>query len=80
VVERAGERWTFGINPVELRAYLAERGLDLIEDVGSLEYRTRYMRPSGLHMKGYEFYRVALAQVPEKARVPIEADAVRSPS
>jgi methyltransferase (TIGR00027 family) len=80
VVERAGERWTFGINPVELRAYLAERGLDLIEDVGSLEYRARYMRPSGLHMKGYEFYRVALAQVPEKARVPIEADAVRSPS
>jgi methyltransferase (TIGR00027 family) len=80
LVERAGERWTFGIDPTKLRAYLAERGLELIDDVGSLEYRARYMRSSGLHMRGYEFYRVALARVPEKARVPVEADSVTSPS
>jgi methyltransferase (TIGR00027 family) len=73
VVERAGERWTFGIDPTELRTYLAERGLELIDDVGSLEYRARYMRSSGLHMRGYEFYRVALAQVPDKSRVPVGA-------
>ena len=35
---RAGERWTFGIDPSRLSAYLAERGLDLIEDAGSLEF------------------------------------------
>jgi methyltransferase (TIGR00027 family) len=63
-VERVGEPWTFGIDPVEVPRYLAERGLELIEDVGSREYRTRYMESSGLHMKGYEFYRAALAQIP----------------
>src|SRR4051794_15058036 len=67
VVERGGERWTFGIEPSELRAYLARLGVKLIEDVGSLEYRARYMEPSGLHMKGYEFYRAAVAQIPEAA-------------
>jgi methyltransferase (TIGR00027 family) len=65
VVERGGERWTFGIDPMDLRAYLAEHGFELIDDVGSLEYRARYMKRSGLHMRGYEFYRAALAQIPE---------------
>jgi methyltransferase (TIGR00027 family) len=64
VVERIGERWTFGLDPEELPGYLAKRGLELIEDVGSLEYRSRYMRPSRLRMRGYEFYRAALAQIP----------------
>jgi methyltransferase (TIGR00027 family) len=63
-VQRVGEPWTFGIDPAELPTFLAERGLELIEDVGSLEYRARYMKPSGLHMRGYEFYRAALAQIP----------------
>ena len=63
VVERVGERWTFGIDPATLSTYLAERGLALINDVGSLEYRARYMKPSGPHMTGYEFYRAALAEI-----------------
>jgi methyltransferase (TIGR00027 family) len=63
VVERAGEPWTFGIDPAELPGYLGARGLELIEDVGSLEYRARYMKPTGLHMRGYEFYRAALAAI-----------------
>jgi methyltransferase (TIGR00027 family) len=63
-VERVGEPWTFGIDPPEVPRYLAERGLELIEDVGSHEYRGRYMKSSGLHMKGYDFYRAALAQIP----------------
>jgi methyltransferase (TIGR00027 family) len=64
VVERVGERWTFGIDPAELPSYLTKRGLELIEDVGSREYRARYMKPSRLRMRGYEFYRAALAQIP----------------
>ncbi len=35
----------------------------LIVDVGSFEYRARYMEPSGRHMKGLEFYRAAMAEV-----------------
>jgi methyltransferase (TIGR00027 family) len=69
-VERVGEPWTFGIDPAELSTYLAERGLKLIEDVGSLEYRARYMKPSGFHMRGYEFYRAALAEVCGAAYAP----------
>jgi len=60
-LQRAGETWTFGLYPERLKAYLAQRGLDLIEDVGASEYRARYMGSSAARMKGYEFYRVAFA-------------------
>jgi methyltransferase (TIGR00027 family) len=61
-LQRAGETWTFGLFPERLQAYLAERGLDLLEDVGASEYRARYMGASARRMKGYEFYRVAFAR------------------
>lgn len=57
---RAGERWTFGLNPADLRVYLAARGLELIDDLGAADYRTRYFGGPG---QGYEFYRVASARV-----------------
>jgi len=61
-LQRAGETWTFGFSPEHLQVYLAERGLDLIEDVGASEYRARYMGAAARRMKGYEFYRVAFAR------------------
>ena len=61
-LQRAGETWTFGFYPEHLQVYLAERGLDLTEDVGASEYRARYMGAFGRRLKGYEFYRVAFAQ------------------
>ncbi len=60
----AGERWTFGLDPSGLRAFLAARGLILDEDVGASEYRARYFGPSARRMRGYEFYRIAVARVP----------------
>lgn len=62
-VRESDEPWTFGLDPDEAEAYLAARGLRLLEDAGSAEYRARFMPPSGPHMRGYEFYRVALAEV-----------------
>jgi methyltransferase (TIGR00027 family) len=62
-LEHAGEVWTFGIDPEHIRTYLEERGLDLIEDIGSEKYRMRYMGSSGKHLKGYEFYRAAIAEL-----------------
>jgi methyltransferase (TIGR00027 family) len=59
----SGERWTFGFHPDELASYLAERGLRLVTDVGSIDYRKQYLGRSGSHLKGFEFYRVALAEV-----------------
>jgi methyltransferase (TIGR00027 family) len=63
LLRRVDEPWTFGLAPAALPAYLEARGLRLIDDVGSLEYRARYMAPQGRHMRGYDFYRAALAQV-----------------
>jgi methyltransferase (TIGR00027 family) len=63
LLRRVDEPWTFGLDPAALPAYLAVRGLRLLDDVGSLEYRARYMAPQGRHMRGYAFYRAALAQV-----------------
>ena len=63
VLLAAGERWTFGIHPPELEAYLAQHGLVLEEQCGAPEYRLRYYGARARAMRGYEFYRVAVARV-----------------
>jgi len=50
-------------DPAETRTYLAARGLELIADVGAAEYRSRYLGQRRGPMRGYEFYRVAVARV-----------------
>ena len=62
-VRRAGEPFTFGFDPAQLPAYVAERGLVLIEDVGAADYRRRYLEPLGRHDKVSEFYRAALVGI-----------------
>jgi methyltransferase (TIGR00027 family) len=62
-LQRAGEPWTFGLDPAGLPAYLAARGFDLLQDIGTRELRARLLGPSGPHLEGYEFYRVAEARV-----------------
>ena len=57
------ERWTFGLDPARLESFLAERGLKLDEDVGAAEYRARCYGPAASGMRGYEFYRIAIAHV-----------------
>ena len=42
------------------------RGLVLDEDVGAVDYRARYFGRAASGMRGYEFYRVAVAHVPER--------------
>jgi methyltransferase (TIGR00027 family) len=61
-LQRAGEHWTFGFDPSELPEYLEHRGFRLLEDIGSTEYRKRYMDPNPRMLLGYEFYRIALAE------------------
>lgn len=62
-LEQAGERFTFGIEPAELRAFLAQRGLALDSDIGAAEYRQLYFKDAARNMRGHEFYRVALTHV-----------------
>jgi methyltransferase (TIGR00027 family) len=56
-----GEPWTFGFNPEEVPAYLANKGIRLLGDLGEAEYRAKYMPPVK-KLVGYEFYRAALAE------------------
>jgi methyltransferase (TIGR00027 family) len=67
---RSGESWTFGLDPAELPAFLDRRGFALVEDVGSVEYRRRYLLPRTLRLRGYEFYRVARARVTGEGACP----------
>ena len=67
-LEAAGERWTFGLDPRELAAYLRDRGLALCEDIGAAEYRSLCYGAAAARMKGYEFYRIARARVDASAR------------
>jgi methyltransferase (TIGR00027 family) len=66
-VASSGEPWTFGLDPGELAAYLRARGLALVEDVGSLEYRAELLGSSRRTLRGYAFYRVAVAAREEVA-------------
>jgi methyltransferase (TIGR00027 family) len=62
-VNASGEPWQFGLIPEELAAFLKERGLSLIADLGADEYRAKVMGPGSCAMQGYSFYHAALAEV-----------------
>lgn len=63
-VRRAGEPYTFGLDPEALPGYLAARHLTLIEDVGAETYRERYLSPRGRgHEPLAEYQRAALVEV-----------------
>ncbi len=62
-LRQSSEPWTFGLDPAEICGYLEARGLQLIDDLGSVEYRARYMNLDEHNLKGYEFYRAAFARV-----------------
>ena len=46
--------------------FLARCGLVLEEDFGAVDYRARYFGRAASHMRGYEFYRFAIAHVPAR--------------
>ena len=62
-LSRVDEPWTFGFGPPLLSQYLDVRGFRLLSDVDSVSLRSKYMGATGSHLRGYEFYRVALAEV-----------------
>jgi methyltransferase (TIGR00027 family) len=58
-----GEPWTFGLDREEIGAYLSDRHLRLLNDVGVADIWQRASRPAD-EVRGYEFYRIASAAVP----------------
>lgn len=67
-IGRSNERMTFGIEPDHLAGYLADRGLELLSDIGAAEYRRDAYGAAASTMRGHEFYRVAQARIPVGAR------------
>ena len=59
----AGEPWTFGLDPANLAEFLRARGLELERDLGAVEYRRLAYGEASTSMRGYEFYRIAVARV-----------------
>jgi methyltransferase (TIGR00027 family) len=62
-LRRANEPMTFGLVPTELAAYLADRGLHLVSDVGAASFRQHAYGAASRDMHGHEFYRVAHAEI-----------------
>jgi methyltransferase (TIGR00027 family) len=60
---RRPEPWHFGIDPRQLRAFLAARGLTLRHDFGAREHQLDYLLAVGRKMEVSEIERVAIASV-----------------
>lgn len=63
LLRRAGENWDFGMYPAELQRYLDAHHMKLRYDGGAADYRTQYFGEKSKRMKGYEYFRVARAEV-----------------
>jgi len=61
--QRGGAPWRTGLDPAGLPALLGRHGLQLLEDVGGDEYRTRYLEPAGRALATLRAERVVLAEV-----------------
>jgi methyltransferase (TIGR00027 family) len=57
-LKKAGEEWTFGIDPSCISDFLSQRSLVLTKDLGAAEYRQIYFGCAANRMSGYEFYRI----------------------
>ncbi len=66
-VRRAGEPFRFGLDPAELGGYLAERGLELREEISTAALAERYLHPRGRRPVASEFFRLAVAVRPGEA-------------
>lgn len=43
LLQNDDEPWTFGLYASEIAEYLSVRGFQLLEDIGSIDYRACYM-------------------------------------
>jgi methyltransferase (TIGR00027 family) len=60
---KLGEQQTFGLDPSDVPSFIAKHGLRLTLDIGSVDYRMKYLKGRAGQPRGHEFYRVAVAEV-----------------
>jgi O-methyltransferase involved in polyketide biosynthesis len=58
-----GGPYTFGLDPATLRNHLAERSLELLEDIAGQGYQGKFFKPLGRKLFANEYQRTALARV-----------------
>jgi methyltransferase (TIGR00027 family) len=62
-VERAGEPWTFGLDPAAVPAFLRERGYELVVDVSTRDADRGRFAALGRRERGSDLYHVVVAEV-----------------
>ncbi|TWW01420.1 class I SAM-dependent methyltransferase [Chitinophaga pinensis] len=67
LLQRNNEFWNFGIDPANIKTFLASYNMELLYNLDASSYRKMYYGDEAENMKGYEFYRVAMARVTEHA-------------
>ncbi|PWV45615.1 SAM-dependent methyltransferase [Chitinophaga sp. S165] len=65
LLRRNNEFWNFGIDPATIKEFLASYNMELMHNLDCNVYRRMYYGEEAASMKGYEFYRVAMARVTE---------------
>jgi len=60
---KVGSPLIFGINQIDIKHYLSDHGLELIDDVGAVEFQDLYLKPLGRKMNVFDGERVAFAKV-----------------
>lgn len=65
LLRRNKEFWNFGIDPASIKEFLASYNMELMYNLDTTIYRHMYYGHEADNMKGYEFYRVAMARVLE---------------
>jgi methyltransferase (TIGR00027 family) len=78
-LRRADEPMTFGLAPDSLAGYLAERGLQLVTDIGAETFRRKIYGTASATIRGHEFYRVAHAHIARPAALPADHHAAGRP-
>lgn len=63
LLQKNSEFWNFGIDPANIHNFLAAYNMKVIYDEGATAYRHKYFGKRAAKMKGYEYYRVAMAIV-----------------
>jgi len=63
LLKKIKEPWNMGLDPATLPQFLAKYNMELLYDEGAEDFRRLYFGEKALQMRGYEFYRVAMAVV-----------------
>lgn len=59
----AGQEWRFGLNPSEVKDFINQYKLELIEDVGASYYQENYLKPIGRKLDVLPIERIIYAKI-----------------